>query len=230
LLAGLTAAVHDRLGLKSTAPALEVGGACTGFLAALWLARTLLVQHDIILIVAVEAASRFLEAKPGEAGETAALFGDGAAGCLVARRPLCGDAVIVKELVLRTDGSQGDLLRPQRHADGTLTLEMQGKALAARAIRTMAQAIRDLAEQASVQLGDLEGIVIHGGNGRFPALLARQLGLPAERIWSQTANTGNLGSASLPVAWATHRMHTRPVMWCAIGAGLMWGTALTVAG
>ena len=36
LLAGLAAAVHHRLDLPPRAVALEVGGACTGFLAALW--------------------------------------------------------------------------------------------------------------------------------------------------------------------------------------------------
>jgi 3-oxoacyl-[acyl-carrier-protein] synthase III len=35
LLSGLAAAVHHRLGLRPQTPALEVGGACTGFLAAL---------------------------------------------------------------------------------------------------------------------------------------------------------------------------------------------------
>jgi hypothetical protein len=51
--------------------------------------------------------------------------------------------------------------------------------------------------------------------------------LPADRIWSQTASTGNLGSASLPVAWAARPKQKAPVIWCAIGAGLMWGTAVT---
>jgi len=39
LLAGLAAAIHHRLGLRPSTVALEVGGACTGFLAAVWTAR-----------------------------------------------------------------------------------------------------------------------------------------------------------------------------------------------
>jgi 3-oxoacyl-[acyl-carrier-protein] synthase III len=55
-----------------------------------------------------------------------------------------------------------------------------------------------------------------------------QLNLPPERIWSQTANTGNLGSASLPVAWAMHpERPTGPIAWAAVGAGLTWAAALT---
>src|SRR5947207_3059984 len=41
-LAGLAAALHHRLGLRPEAVALEIGNACTGFLAALWAGEALL--------------------------------------------------------------------------------------------------------------------------------------------------------------------------------------------
>ena len=78
LLVGLAAAVHYRLALPSATLALEVGGACTGFLSALSVAQALLTRHSLVLVIAVEAPSWFLEVQPGSAGETAALFGDGA--------------------------------------------------------------------------------------------------------------------------------------------------------
>jgi 3-oxoacyl-[acyl-carrier-protein] synthase III len=53
LLTGLAAAVHGRLQLRAQAPAIEVGNACVGFLTALWLARTLVIQYPRILIVCV---------------------------------------------------------------------------------------------------------------------------------------------------------------------------------
>jgi 3-oxoacyl-[acyl-carrier-protein] synthase III len=70
-------------------------------------------------------------------------------------------------------------------------------------------------------------VIAHGGNGRMPALLARQLDLPAERFPSATPHAGNLGAATLPVAWALHRpTATGPTVWTAVGAGLTWGAAL----
>ena len=61
----------------------------------------------------------------------------------------------------------------------------------------------------------------------MPDLLARKLGVPPDRVWSDTAMTGNLGSASLPVAWASRAQAPNgPVIWTAVGAGLMWGSAL----
>jgi hypothetical protein len=86
-------------------------------------------------------------------------------------------------------------------------------------------------------------VIVHGGNGRMPHLVALQLNLPPEKIWSQTSVTGNLGSASLPVAWAMRTSPptpspTRgggsgegllpgPVAWTSVGAGLTWAAALT---
>jgi 3-oxoacyl-[acyl-carrier-protein] synthase III len=113
-------------------------------------------------------------------------------------------------------------------AGGWAELRMEGGVLAHRAIRTMAQGVRDVSERHGIQVGDLAAVVAHGGNGRMPALLARQLGLPPERVWSTTAWTGNLGSASLPVAWAVQPERPQgPVAWTAVGAGLTWAFALT---
>jgi 3-oxoacyl-[acyl-carrier-protein] synthase-3 len=227
LLLGLAAALHQRLGLTSNVTALEIGGACTGFLAALWLARDLVGRCGPVLIVAVEAASKYLHLVPGADGEFAALFGDGAAACLVMDRRSGNRSVVVSDVVLGTDGSGASLLKVKSWEKGSVSVEMMGKALAGRAVRAMAQATEVLAKKHSLDMEQVEAVISHGGNGRMPALLARQLGLPPQRVWSETAHTGNLGSASLPVAWAIRGPVSAPVLWAAVGAGLTWGAALT---
>jgi 3-oxoacyl-[acyl-carrier-protein] synthase-3 len=228
LLAGLAAALHHRLDLRPATVALETGGACTGFLAALWLAQALLARTGPVLLVSIEAPSRFLLLEPGPAGEAAALFGDGVAAALVCPEPTGGPDGPLLEIILGNEGGAGGLLRVERRADGCPELHLDGRALAGHAVRAMAGAVRDLARAHGLAVTDLEGIVAHGGNGRMPALLARQLGLPPERVWSETATLGNLGSASLPAAWASRASHPQgPVAWTAAGAGLTWGAALT---
>ncbi len=225
---GLAAALHRRLDLRPATVALEVGGACTGFLAALWLARVLLPQAGVVLVLAVEAPSRFLQVYPGMAGEAAALFGDAAAAVVLCSEPSGEERVPLVDVVLGSDGEGGRLLHVERSAAGNIELHMDGSALAQRAIRAMAQAIRDLARRHGLNIFELEAVVAHAGNGRMPALLARQLGLPTDRVWSETANTGNLGSASLPIAWALHQPRPQGLaVWTAVGAGLTWGAALT---
>jgi 3-oxoacyl-[acyl-carrier-protein] synthase-3 len=227
LLVGLAAALHARLGLPSSSAALEIGGACTGFLTALWTAQHLLANTTAVLVIAVEAPSRWLALAPTPAGEAAALFGDAAASCLLTSQPPGAGALYLRDIVLGTDGSSGSLLRVDTVPGRGAELHMDGIAVAHRAVRTMADAVRQLCDRNALTVDQVAAVLAHGGNGRMPALLARRLGLPSNRVCSETARTGNLGSASLPVAWAARDPSTsHPVIWTAVGAGLQWGAAL----
>jgi len=226
LLAGLAAVIHHRLGLGPQALALDIGGACTGFLAALRTAQALLPQVGSVLVIAVESATRYLHLQPGPAGENAALFGDAAAACLLCARPRGKEAVPLGPIFLGVDGGGAGLLHVEL-SRGALEFRMRRIELASRAMEAMAGGVREVAGRHGFDLSQLAAVVAHGGNGRLPGLLARKLGLPPERIWSETARTGNLGSASLPVAWAAHQPQPDgPAIWTAVGAGLMWGAAL----
>ena len=104
---------------------------------------------------------------------------------------------------------------------------MQGPALAARAVLTMADAVRLLAARHHLEPSQFASVICHGGNGRMPALLARQLGLAADVVKSEAVAAGDLGSASLPVAWAASvQPPTAPVAWVTVCAGLQWGAAI----
>jgi 3-oxoacyl-[acyl-carrier-protein] synthase III len=106
---------------------------------------------------------------------------------------------------------------------------MDGPVLAQRAIGAMADGVREVTLRHGLSLAAIDAIVMHGGNGRMPPLLARQLGVPVERVFSSTATTGNLGTASLPATWAQcgpALAAAQYVVWTAAGAGLQWGTAL----
>lgn len=226
LLAGLAAALHHRLDLPPQTVALEIGGACTGFLAALWTARQMLSSVGVVLILAVEAPTRYLTVEPGVAGEAAALFGDGAAACIVAAEPMDAAALPLREVVLGADGSATALVRPVLGPSGKVELMMEGKALATRALAAMTETVAALLQAHALRVSDLRACVVHGGNGRMPPLLARRLGLPPERVRSLTPTTGNLGSASLPAAWAESAITLGPAIWVGVGAGLTWGAAL----
>jgi 3-oxoacyl-[acyl-carrier-protein] synthase-3 len=229
--AGLAAALHHRLGLAPGVVALDVGGACTGFLAALWLARRLVTLGAAVLVVAVEAPSLWLATEPGPAGEAASLFGDGAAACVLGGSPVGPAPLSLLDVRLETDGAAGDLLRVL-HAPGTsLQLDMRGPALALWAVQTMARLVSEMALAAGTTPQRLGAVVMHAGNGRMPDVLARRLGLPRARVWGETGRTGNLGSASVPVAWAAGQERRGGyadglVAWVAAGAGLMAGAAL----
>ena len=227
LMIGLAAALHSRLELTADAVAIEIGGACTGFLSALWVAQSLLPQRRLVMIIAIEAVTRYLLLQPGPPGEAAALFGDAAAACLVGEAPTGPSAVPLRAVALGCDGSGASLLRVEHDPQRLFALHMRGMELAGRAVNAMAQAVQRLLQEYDLKVEDLAAVVSHGGNGRMPSLLARKLGLPPERVWSATETTGNLGSASLPVAWAARESRPPgPVICTAVGAGLTWGAAM----
>ncbi len=225
LAVGLAAALHHRLNLRPQVPALEIGGACVGFLAGLRVGSALGKELGPVLLVAVEAPSRYLRLEATPSGEAAALLGDGAAAAVVSPAE-DSDGVTLGEITLSTDGASRLLVQVDWN-EGRPHLHLGGSRLVSRAVHAMGEAVRDLLAACGLNLEDLTGIVAHGGNGRMPGLLARELGLPRQGIWSTTAETGNLGSASLPFAW-----HSRPtdrhgwVVWTAAGAGLTAGAAL----
>lgn len=226
-MTGLAAALHHRLGLPAGTVALEIGGACTGFLAALWMAQRLLADAATILVLAVEAPTRWLTVEPGAAGEAAALFGDGAAACVLTAQPTASPAIALRDVFIGTDGAAGSAIQVHHDRARGATLHLDGVPLAHTAVRVMADAVRHISARHGLTLTDLAAVVAHGGNGRLPKLLARRLGIPEERVWSETARTANLGSASLPVAWAARAEPiSGPVVWTAVGAGLQWGAAL----
>jgi 3-oxoacyl-[acyl-carrier-protein] synthase-3 len=224
---GLAVALHARLGLPSNTVALEIGAACTGFLAAMWTAQYLLTNTAAVAMIAVEAPSRWLTLSKSAPGEAAALFGDAAAACLFTSQPMGADALCLRDIVLGTNGTAGSLLRVEMRPGGRAELHMDGIALAHRAVRAMSDAVLQLCARHDLRANQLSAVIAHGGNGRMSTLLARRLGLPPQRVLSETARTGNLGSASLPVAWCSRDPSVaQPVIWTAVGAGLQWGAAL----
>jgi 3-oxoacyl-[acyl-carrier-protein] synthase-3 len=225
LLLGLGAAVHHRMGLSATVPALEIGGACLGVLHSLWLASRLARPRQPALVVAVEAPMSWLTIRPGTEGEAAALFGEGAAACLVTAEPQPG-ALPLRELILGCDGSPPSLVEVVPRGDGVI-VHMDGPALALRAVDQFAEVVRQVCERNDVRVEDLQAVYAHAGNGRMPPLIARRLDLPDDRVVSTTPFSGNLGSVSL-LAALSHRPPTGagPVVLAAVGGGLQWGAAL----
>ena len=218
--------------------AFDLAASCSGFLYALSVGEQMIGagQARLILVVAAEVKSRFLNFKEGE---TAILFGDGAGAAVL--RPAVDDRGI-HSVTLGSDGSLADLigiraggsrLPPSEKTvvEGLHGITMRGPRLFRRAVRRLEAAVLETLKARSLAISDIRWFVFHQANGRLLEKVTERLGIPADRSIGVIERYGNTSSSSLPLTLdaAVQRGNIKAgdlVLLAAIGSGLTWGTAL----
>jgi len=229
--------LQDRLGAGSI-PAYDLGGSgCAGWLQAIDVARARIALHPKrILVVGVELISRIISWKERE---TCVLFGDGAGAVVMGPE---GGTAKVLDVVAGTDGSKAGILTLStggtRHpfnqeavTSGAYNhLTMNGREVFREAVRRMSEAAREIIERVGASLADVALVVPHQANQRIIDAVGKELGVEPDRMYSNIASYGNIGSATVPLAlWEARRNgRIRPgdlVVAAAFGAGFHWAAA-----
>jgi 3-oxoacyl-[acyl-carrier-protein] synthase-3 len=184
-----------------------------------------------VLVVGSETMSRIVDWTDRN---TCVLFGDGA-GAVVLERSAAGEPGALEACVLRSDGSLGSLLYCGGPGSPALMgapsgpyIVMDGRNVFRHAVSLMSQAAADALAQARLRVEDIALCVPHQANARIIDAVARQLGLPAERVFTNLERYGNTSSASIPIALseANAEGRLRPgdhLLMLAFGGGLSWG-------
>lgn len=229
--------LQDRLG-AATIPAFDLGGSgCAGWIQAIDVARArIAVQPKRILVVGVELITRLLS---WQERETCVLFGDGAGAVVMG--PEGGKARLL-DAVTGTDGSRAEILTLDtggtRHPfnQGAIDtgaynhLEMNGREVFREAVKRMSSATREVLDRVGSLLSDVALVVPHQANQRIIDAVAKALDVESDRVYSNIASYGNIGSATVPFAlWeAQQKGRIRPgdlVVLTAFGAGFHWAAA-----
>jgi len=237
--------VQDALGIPG-AGAMDVLASCSGFLAALSMARAAILagQARCVLIVCADVKSRFLDL---DDPATAILFGDGAGAAVVEAANDSDDADTpgdVGPVRLATDGSRwpwvhlpaGGSRRPMSAATlaaGLHTLKMDGIPLFRTAVARLSEVVREVMAAEKLEVPDVACFIFHQANLRILEAVAARLKLPAHRVATTLATYGNTSSASLPItldaAWGEGRL--RPgdtAILATFGGGVTWGACRVV--
>jgi 3-oxoacyl-[acyl-carrier-protein] synthase-3 len=214
---------HD-LGATS-AGAMDVSAACTGFLSALALATAQVEggRADNVLVIGADVLSRFTN--PADRG-TAALFADGAGASLV--RPAADGEGRIGHIVLHSDG--GGARSIEATHDEQL-IRMQGHDTFKAAVLRMSEATLEATDLAGLELDEIGLFVYHQANARILAALGERLDLDAARVVNSIDRYGNASAATLPIALADARERGMlepgmPVLLAAFGAGFTWGAGV----
>jgi 3-oxoacyl-[acyl-carrier-protein] synthase-3 len=215
---GPAAEIGQRLGLAGV-PAIDLPMASAGALFGLGLAA----KFGNVLLIAAEKMSVAAGTGPPDKN-VAILFGDGAGACVLStERP----GLEILDSVLHSDGTwRGDL-----RLGWTGPLRMDGRSVIMQAARKMPAAIHEVLKRNGVAPDAVRGFVVHQANQNLIDRVARAVGVPGERFFSNIRRYGNTSSASLLIAASEWLEETSLrggdyVCFAAFGAGFHWGAVL----
>lgn len=224
---GGAAAVATALGARS-AGAFDLNAACAGFCYGLAVAADA-VRSGSARRVVVAGSERMSDAVDWGDRSSAILFGDGA-GAAVVETARDGSPDGIGPVVWGSDGSRADLIA--QPPGGKLGLD--GPAVFRWAVTDMAVVARQACDRAGIAPAALAAFVPHQANARIVTSVARDLGVPEERVAYDVADSANTSSASIPLALTRLRELGRLgtgdlALLLGFGAGLTWaGQVVTV--
>jgi 3-oxoacyl-[acyl-carrier-protein] synthase-3 len=172
----------------------DVCCACAGFLYGLGTAHGFLQnpRFERALVVAAEYTSR-----RGRPGSKAKLILGDAAGAFVLERGTKGTGRLI-DFELATHGEYHDIMSISE--EGWVRTHIEQRELNTLAGNSMCGVAHRLLDRAGVSLDSLTWVVPHSGTAGVQATVARELGVPPEKILTNFASIGNVSSASIPAA------------------------------
>ena len=108
---------------------------------------------------------------------------------------------------------------------------MEGREVFKQAVSKMPEAVREVCKAAGIEPKDLDVLLIHQANLRIIEAVAKQLGLPPEKVPHNIERYGNTTAGTLPILYheCVANGTIQPGMlicFTALGSGLHWGAAL----
>ena len=205
------------------AGAMDIGAACSGFLAALRMAAGQIEtgRADKILVIGAEALTRLLDF---DDPKTAHLFGDGA-GAVVLGADGAGQ---IGPITLAADGGLGSAIT----CDFTdRVIKMDGHSTYQTAVKRLSEATVAAVARAGLELDEVDLFVYHQANGRIIKAVGDRLDLEPAKVADYVAHMANTSAASIPLTLSLLREDNRlrpgqKVLIAAIGAGFTWGAGI----
>ncbi len=212
--------VAGRLGLSEEILALDVNGACAGFIYGCHLANGLLALQPkkYALVIGSEKISPFMNMQ--DRG-TCVLFGDGA-GAAVLGFDEVADFVFY-------GGCRPD--RDVLHCRRGDFIEMGGQEVYRFAVSIVPAAIEKTLERAGLEKSDIDYFVCHQANERIIDAAVRRIRVESAKFFKNLYSYGNTSAASIPIALCEMEEQGLLQAGCRLvctgfGAGLSYGSML----
>lgn len=222
---GLAPEVARQIGANRVG-AVDLNGACTGFLYALdyGLAKVEHGSADKVLVIGADAMSRLTNPTDHD---TAPLFGDGAGAVVVeSARSECSGCD--PYFSFGSSGENAQCLLVTREQP---VVSMNGAEVYIHAVEEMSGELTAVLDCCNLNKDDVDLLVCHQANHRILNAVTRRLDWDRESVASAVDKFGNTSSASIPLALA-ESVHSGAIeaggrlAFAAFGAGFTWGAGV----
>ena len=210
--------LQDRLGIPTTAGALDINLGCSGFVYGLGLAKGLIEtgQAANVLLITAETYSKFMNRRDKS---VRTIFGDAGAATLIQAVDGNG-AELIGPFVFGTDGRGRDNLivrtggmRCPRSGESAVVREdesgnarsdddlyMNGAEIFNFTLREIPKCVDRLLRQTEKSVDTVDLFVFHQANRYMLECLRKKMKIPPEKFYMGMRRCGNTVSSSIPIA------------------------------
>jgi 3-oxoacyl-[acyl-carrier-protein] synthase III len=232
--------VHQRLGLKESCAAFDIGMGCSGYPYGLWMAAMMLQSRGFkrVLLLHGETPTRFSNRSDrsvallfGDAGSATALEAPEASGSEDWYFCLHTDGNGYDDLIIEGGGFRERFPEdPRKHF-----VKMNGSSIFSFTIKRVPPLIQETLAAAGSSMEDVDYFIFHQSNRFILQHLAKKAGIAKEKMPLTIEEFGSAGGPSVPLT-ITQGLLERPaeralrLLLIGYGVGLSWGSALVSLG
>lgn len=214
----VSAIVHAKLGLDSSAVAFDVGLGCSGYVYGLQIIQGLMSQLSLNrgVLVTADPYSRIIDRNDKS---SSLLFGDAATATIIDNQ---GNWQIGPAL-LETDGAKSENIQT---VNGVF--KMNGRQVFNFAMNSVPKQIRQLLRHCNLSQTEVDLYLLHQGSAAIVHAIASKFPEVSERFPCEIKETGNTVSSSIPLMLKTRLFDPRLncVLLSGFGIGLSWGSTI----
>lgn len=214
--------IHNKLGIKKNVPAFDINAVCSGFVYALTIGAAFISNgmYNNVLVISTEAYSRITDWEH----KNSVFFGDGAGAVLLGKSE---KGWLYSEILANGSGTgmTGFNLNPGE------TFNMIGKQVWDQAIEVLPPSIKSVLEKTNTDVSEIAMLVPHQPSINILRIVAKEVGLPMEKVKTVMHKYANIAGASIPIALdeaikGGEINKGDKIILTAIGSGWTWGSIL----
>lgn len=222
--------LQERLGIPTTAGAIDYNLGCSGFVYGLSLAKGLIETGQVknVLLITSETYSKYIKS---DNINVRTIFGDAAAATFIEGREAASD--LIGPFVFGTDGSGKDNLIVKNGAHrnpeslSSKELYMNGPDIFLFTIKSVPKAVKSLLSKCNCAIENIDVFVFHQANQYMLEHLRDKIGIPENKFCIDLKDCGNTVSASIPIALSNliknkALVENSKIMLVGFGVGYSW--------